>query len=92
MYITPIKGSITISGTKIWVVIDDDKCAEYEADGLFHIDSIFLKSEYESHKDYLVAYRHECFHALCEILGVQFDENLEEILAHRVSVMMSEEI
>ena len=92
MYITPIKGSVVISGTKIDIVIDDAKCLEHEADGLFNEDTIYLRSEYDTIQDYLLTYRHECFHALCEILGVQFDANLEEIFAHRVSTMYTFEV
>ena len=92
MYTTPIKGSVTIMGTQVYIIIDDTKLDEYEADGLYHNGSVYLRSEYDSLKDYLVAYRHECIHALCDILGVQLDNNLEEILAHTVSSMITLDI
>ncbi len=92
MYITPDKEPIEIMGTTISIYIDDDKLEEYDADGLYHDYNIYLKSEYNTLDDYMVAYRHECFHALCEILGIQLDEKAEEVLAHRVSIMMTIEI
>jgi hypothetical protein len=92
MYITPIKGNINIMGTEISVIIDDDTCNIEEADGLFQSETIYLRSEYEDIREYLRIYRHECFHALCEILGIQLDHHVEEILAHRVSHMITYEI
>jgi hypothetical protein len=92
MYDTPIKGSINIMGTKIDIIIDDYKLLEYDADGLYHDNTIYLKSEYEDIKHYLTSYRHEAIHALCDILGVQLDDRLEEILAHRISTMITEEL
>lgn len=85
MYHTPIKGKIQIMGQDVEIIIDDYKCAQHEADGLTEGTTIYLKSEYEDIKHYLMTYRHECFHALCEILGIQLDIHTEEILAHTVS-------
>ena len=92
MYMTPIKGTIEIMGQKVDIIIDDERCAAFEADGLTSGTTIYLKSEYEDIKHYLVTYRHECFHVLCEILGAQFDIHTEEILAHRVSHMFTYEV
>lgn len=92
MYITPFKGTITILGQKIDVVIDNEKCDEAEADGLYYDETIYLRSEYACIREYLRVYRHECFHALCELLGVQLDLHTEEVLAHRMSHMVTYEI
>ena len=92
MYITPIKGRIEIMGHPIDIIIDDDKCDREEADGLYQAETIYLRSEYPSAKEYFRIYRHECFHALCDLLGIQLDHHMEETLAHRVSYMMTYEI
>ena len=92
MYQTPLKGSVLIMGTRIDIIIDDEKLEEWEAHGLYHDNKIYLKSEYSDIKDYLETYRHEAFHAMCDILGAQLDDKLEEILAHRMSVMVTHEL
>ena len=92
MFITPIKEVITIMGTDIDIIIDDDKCDREEADGLYQCETIYLRSEYKDVKEYKRVYSHECFHALCDILGIQLDHHTEEILAHRVSTMITYEI
>jgi len=92
MYLTPNKVYIEIIGQRIQVVIDDDFCEQQEADGLYQSETIYLKSSYPSAKEYIRIYRHECFHALMDLLGVQLDHHMEETLAHRVSYMMTYEI
>ncbi len=92
MYITPIKGTINILGHKINIVIDDEYCAREEADGLYSNETIYLCSEYTDMKEYLRVYRHECIHAVCDLLGLQLDHHMEETLAHRVSYMITYEI
>ena len=92
MYATPTKGFVTIMGTKIEICIDDYRCEIEEADGMYQSETIYLKSQYSSVQEYLRVYRHECFHALCDILGIQLDIHAEETLAHRVSIMMTYEI
>ena len=92
MYLTPIKGYIEIIGHRIPIIIDDEHCDQNAADGLYQSETIYLKSSYPSVKEYLRVYRHECFHALCDLLGVQLDHHMEETLAHRVSHMMTYEI
>ena len=92
MYSTPNKEQINIMGTLIDVIIDDDKCGAENAAGLYQDETIYLLSEYSSVKEYQRVYAHECFHALCEILGCQLDHHLEETLAHRVSTMIVYEI
>lgn len=92
MFTTPIKSSVTIMGETIDIRIDDDYCDLQEADGLYQAQTIYLKSSYSSREEYKRVYAHECFHALCDTLGVQLDHNLEEILAHRVSMMVVYEI
>ncbi len=92
MFKTPDKHSVTIMGTEVEIIIDDDRCHNEEADGLYSAYTVTLKSEYDDIKHYRRVYAHECFHALCDILGAQLDLHTEEILAHRVSVMITEEI
>lgn len=92
MFITPNIKQIEIIGEQIDIVIDDDYCEREEADGLYSGKTIYLKSSYQDVKEYLRVYRHECIHALCDSLGIQLDHNLEEILAHRVSYMVTYEI
>ncbi len=79
-------------GTEIKIEINDDKCNTENADGLYGNSTIYLLSEYESRDEYRRVYAHECFHALCEILGCQLDIHMEETLAHRVSTMIVYEI
>ena len=92
MYSTPRKDSVYIMGTRISIVIDDTECSKESADGLYASETITLRSSYESLEEYRRIYTHECFHALCELLGVQLDTTVEEILAHRVSHMIAYEI
>lgn len=92
MYHTPNREYVTILGHKIPCIIDDDKCDNESSDGLYGNETIYLRSEYKSIQEYQRVFRHECFHALCELLGVQLDHQTEEILAHRVSIMMTYEI
>lgn len=92
MHQTPNKEHVMIMGTTIEIVIDDERCDEEEADGLYTAETIYLKSSYPSFDEYKRVYAHECIHALCEILGAQLDHNLEEILAHRISTMIVFEI
>lgn len=92
MYVTPIKGRIQIIGEDIDIIIDDEKCDHEDADGLYQHKTIYLRSEYPSVKEYAYVYRHECFHALCDLLGIQLDIHTEEVLAHRVSHMITYEI
>ncbi len=92
MFNTPENREIVIMGTTISIEIDDDRCVEEGADGLYILETIYLKSSYDTRDQYRITYLHECFHALCDVLGVQLDHNLEEILAHRVSTMVVSEI
>lgn len=92
MFTTPNKQRIFIMGTEISIVLDDDKCNDENADGLCDGDTIYLRTSYQSREHYRRVYAHECFHALCEILGCQLDIHLEETLAHRVSYMIVHEI
>lgn len=92
MYLTPIKGSIYIIGTKIDIIIDDNRLDLEEADGLYTGQTIILRSQYDTIKEYLRVYRHECIHALCDSLGIQLDHNLEEILAHTISHMITYDV
>lgn len=88
---TPRKKMINILGTEIPIEIDDEKCKEENADGLYLDGKIILKSVYEDKKHYKRVFFHECFHALCYELGCQLDHNMEETLAHTVSTMFSKE-
>ena len=92
MYVTPIRTHVNIMGHEIPVIIDDEKCDLAESDGLYEAEAIYLKSSYVDIKEYYRVYRHEAFHALCDLLGIQLDHHTEEILAHRVSYMMTYEI
>lgn len=92
MFITPIKLQVSILGEPIDIIIDDEKCDKENADGLYTDNTIYLRSKYSTKQEYRRIYAHECFHALCDLLGCQLDHNLEETLAHRVSHMIVYEI
>lgn len=93
MYKTPNKQYVKIYGTKVLIKIDDERLKAEEADGLFTDEGdILLLSEYESRKEYLRIYRHECIHALCDIMGFQLNENLEEALTHTISTMLTYQV
>jgi len=92
MYTTPLKEEINICGTEITVEINTAKCEGMEASGYYHEHTIYLKSSYPSYEIYRDTYVHECFHALCEILGIQLDIHTEEILANRIGYMIANEI
>lgn len=92
MYKTPRKKSVKILGQLIPIRINDAYCVKQGADGLYDGGKIYLRSTYHNEKEYLLVFRHECIHALCEALGVQLDTNVEEVLAHRISYMLSYEI
>ena len=87
MFRTPDREFIFILGHKILIEIDDIKLDKLEADALFNLELITLKSHYPSYDYYKRVFFHECFHALCETLGCQLDHNLEETLANTVSFM-----
>lgn len=90
MYKTPNVGFVEMLGQMIMVDIDDGLLAREEADGLYHGEKITLKSYYSTKKDFIRVLAHESFHALCEALGCQLNLQMEETLAHRVSIMMAE--
>lgn len=92
MFITPKKEYVYILGEKITIEIDDDKCDAENADGLYGGMTVYLRSQYPTREEYRRVYAHECFHALCELLGCQLDHHLEETLAHRVSHMIVYEL
>lgn len=93
MFKTPkSKKKVTILGQDISIVIDDKKLIEEEADALYEKEIIYLQSKYKDRKDYQLALRHECVHALCDLLGLQLEDQAEEVLAHRVSYMFTYEI
>lgn len=92
MYETPIKGSVQILGTIINIVIDDESCEAEEAAGFYRNETIYLRSSYDDLRAYLDTYRHECIHALCEVLGVQLDHHTEEILANTIAKMITYDI
>ena len=92
MFITPIKETVTIMGEVIPIVIDNHKLDSNGADGLYEDEIIYLRDEYLSSREYRRVYGHECFHALCDILGIQLDIHAEETLAHRVSKMFAYEL
>lgn len=87
MFMTPKREFIIIMGTEIQIEINHMRCVRDEADGLFSSDEdkIILKSYYDSEDHYKRVFFHECFHAMCDILGCQLDDSLEEVLAHSVS-------
>jgi len=92
MFTTPNKESVYILGEKITIELDDNRCDNEEADGLYNGNSITLRTSYPSREEYRRVYAHECFHALCDLLGCQLDHHLEEVLAHRISTMIVYEI
>lgn len=87
MFKTPEREFIKILDTKITVIIDDDRLLRENADGLYDEEVITLKSKYHNEDHYKRIFFHECFHALCDILGLQLDLHTEECLAHNVSKM-----
>lgn len=92
MFATPLKDKVIIMGKLIPIVIDDNKLELISAAGLYEAEVIYLQSEYETIREFKRIYSHECFHALCDILGIQLEHHTEEILAHRVSTMFAYEL
>lgn len=91
MFRTPEVGCIEILGELVSIVISELKCKEFEAAGLYTEGKIYLLPYYETEKEYNRVIFHESFHALVDHLGCQLDHNLEETLAHRVSIMYADE-
>lgn len=87
MFKTPERDFISILGTEVPVLIDDQKLKDHDADGLHDLGTIYLKSKYDDEDHYRRVFFHECIHALCEELGLQLNINTEECLAHRISTM-----
>lgn len=77
---------VTIMGEKIPITISSWKCNQEEADGLCINKHIYLREIYEDKIHFERVLSHECFHALCEIIGCQLDIHMEETLAHLVSL------
>jgi hypothetical protein len=83
MFRTPKKlTKIPVMGTDIQVVIDDKHLEKESALGLYHNNSIILRSKYDTKTEFIDTLSHEVFHALCCILGTQFDDTLEEVIAN----------
>lgn len=91
MFKTPDKGCIEILGELVPIVISAYHCDKHEAAGLYDQGKIYLLPYYVTEKEYKRVIFHEAFHALCDHLGLQLDHNLEECMAHRVSVLFSDE-
>ncbi len=88
MYKTPNKESIEILGVTVRIEIDEYRCAvEDEADGLYCNKIIYLRDKYKSVKEFKRVFSHECIHALCDILGYQLNDALEESLANTISYL-----
>ena len=87
---TPQMQGMSILGVEVAVEIDDAKCIAHGADGLYESYTIYLKSEYITLTHYFEVFQHECFHAICDILGAQLDIHTEEILANSVGMVFSQ--
>lgn len=87
-YKTPKKlKSIDIMGRTIRIEINDVKLATHGAMGIFSNDTITLASEYDGSAAFVDTFSHECMHALCSVLGVQLDPQLEEVIANTFGQM-----
>lgn len=69
-----------VLGKEIPVVIDDERCKHMGAAGLFD-GNIILRSKYESQEYFMTVLVHETFHAHCYTVGLQLDQQIEEVLA-----------
>lgn len=90
MFKTPCITEVNILGTRVPVTISEWKCNQEEADALCIDTHIYLKEVYDDYEHFRRCFTHECFHAICEILGCQLDIHMEETLAHCVSLFFTQ--
>lgn len=90
MFKTPQKvKKIDVMGVNIAVIISDKLCIKQEAFGYYLNKQIVLRSTYPTKADYVDVLSHESFHALCDVIGLVINEDIEEILANTMGQVVA---